>query len=76
MDAELTLSTDERRGERTMQDLTGGHEDEKPMIPDELTPRQQAEDPVANAPEEASAGARSDGESADDEDQEPVDDRP
>ena len=60
-----------------MHDAAGHHEDEKPMIPDELTPRQQAEDPVANDPDAAGAGSDgAAGESSDDEDREQVDDRP
>ncbi|UYO95640.1 hypothetical protein OED01_08405 [Microbacterium sp. M28] len=43
------------------------------MIPDELTPRQRAEDPVANDPE--AAGAGSDGEGGVVDEQTP-DDRP
>ena len=57
-----------------MHDSAGRHEDEKPMIPDELTPRQRAEDPVANDPE--AAGVGSDGQDGHDDEQTPVDDRP
>ena len=53
-----------------MHDSSPQREDDKPMIPDELAPRQQAEDPVANDAD-AAAGSE-DGKDTD----EPVDDRP
>lgn len=48
------------------------------MIPDELMPRQQSEDPVANDPDASGAGAVSGVESdrGSDRADEPVDDRP
>ncbi|CAN7208775.1 hypothetical protein LJR044_003065 [Microbacterium foliorum] len=36
--------------------------DETPMIPDELAPRQQSEDPVPNDPDAAGSGDGSDDE--------------
>ena len=54
-----------------MHDSPGQREDDKPMIPDGLTPRQQAEDPVANDADAAGAGSE-DGHDA----EKPVDDRP